>query len=379
MRRLPKQWNCCPLSNSPIVPNSSISGRALVAVVAIMTFLASLTTGAVLLVRAAASDWQSEVAREITIQLRPISGRDIEADVARAAEVARSFAGVAAVRPYTKDESARLLEPWLGSGLTLSDLPIPRIVVVRISSDAVLDTAALRVQLARIPGASLDDHRGFVDRMRAMAGAVVFGGLAVLILMLTATVFSVTFATRAAMATNRPVIEVLHFVGAKTSFIAGHFQRHFLGLGLRGGLIGGGCALIMFAMAELLTPKILWYCCWRPVRSSIRYVLDWDRGLCLAGDTGRFDRGRDIGQFPLCRQSDAGFDPIETSYNVAICHGSDQIAIMAATSSGAGSFGRLLPASWRQCFCSRLDSRFSSRDYPRTRLRMKAGQTKSWR
>ena len=37
------------LNMSPIVPRASISGRALVAVVAIMTFLASITTGAVLL------------------------------------------------------------------------------------------------------------------------------------------------------------------------------------------------------------------------------------------------------------------------------------------------------------------------------------------
>src|SRR6195256_984080 len=244
-----------PTFDSPIVPNSTISGRALVAVVAIMTFLASMTTGAVMLVRSAASDWQSEVAREITIQVRPTSGRDTEADVTRAADMARRFAGVADVRPYSRDESTRLLEPWLGTGLNLSDLPIPRIVVVRIASAAVLDTNALRAQLAAIPGASLDDHRGFVDRMRAMAGAAVLGGLSVLILMLAATVFSVTFATRAAMATNRPVIEVLHFVGAKSSFIGGHFQRHFLGLGLRGGLIGGGAALTLFAIAELLTKR----------------------------------------------------------------------------------------------------------------------------
>ena len=41
-----------PRTETPIVPKRSISGRALVAVVAIMTFLASLTTGAVMLVRA---------------------------------------------------------------------------------------------------------------------------------------------------------------------------------------------------------------------------------------------------------------------------------------------------------------------------------------
>ena len=60
------QASRAPLPNfeAPIVPHQSIGGRALMAVVAIMTYLASLTTGAVMLVRANASDWQSEVLRE---------------------------------------------------------------------------------------------------------------------------------------------------------------------------------------------------------------------------------------------------------------------------------------------------------------------------
>ena len=241
-----------PRFETPIVPKATIAGRALVAVIAIMTFLASLTTGAVMLVRAAAVDWQSEVSREITVQIRPASGRDIEADVAKAAAIARASPGIAEVRPYSKDESARLLEPWLGTGLALDDLPIPRIIVVRLTPDALPNLARLRSMLAdEVPGASLDDHRGFVDRMRAMARAAVFGGVGVLLLVLIATILSVTFATRGAMATNRPVIEVLHFTGAKSSFIAGHFQRRFLILGLEGGAIGGGAAIALFALAEV--------------------------------------------------------------------------------------------------------------------------------
>jgi len=246
-----------PPTETPIVPQSTISGRALVAVVAIMTFLASLTTGAVVLVRAASSDWQAEVAREVTIQIRPAAGRDIETDIATAAGIARTSAGVAEVRPYSKEESSRLLEPWLGSGLQLDDLPVPRIIVVRLASGATPDLGQLRATVAeQVPGASLDDHRGFVDRMRAMSRAVLAGGIGVLILVLIATVLSVTFATRAAMATNRPVIEVLHLIGAKDDFIAGHFQRHFLALGLKGGLIGGGSAIALFALAEFASGRL---------------------------------------------------------------------------------------------------------------------------
>jgi cell division transport system permease protein len=241
-----------PRFETPIVPQATISGRALVAVVAIMTFLASLTTGAVMLVRAAANEWQADVAREVTIQIRPVAGHDIEMEVVKAAVIARASVGIAEVRPYSKEETTHLLEPWLGSGLQLDDLPVPRLIVVRIAPGATPDLAQLRQTLGeQIPGVSLDDHRSFVDRMRAMSTAAVALGIGVLLLVFAATVLSVAFATRAAMASNRPVIEVLHLIGANDKFIAGHFQRHFLQLGLKGGLIGGGSAIVLFALAEL--------------------------------------------------------------------------------------------------------------------------------
>jgi cell division transport system permease protein len=243
-----------PRFETPLVPRNSISGSALIAVVAIMTFLASLTTGAVMLVNQAASEWQADVAREITIQVLPATGRDIEATVTKAANAARAFSGIGEVRVYTKEESAKLLEPWLGSGLTLDDLPVPRLIVVKIAAGAAPDMAQLRRLLAeQAPGATLDDHRGWVDRMRAMAGTAVAVGIGVLMLMFAATILSVTFATRGAMATNKTVIEVLHFVGAKNGFIAGNFQRHFLLLGLQGGAIGGGGAILLFALASVIS------------------------------------------------------------------------------------------------------------------------------
>jgi cell division transport system permease protein len=239
-----------PRNDTPIVPKHSIAGRALVAVIAIMTFLASLTTGGVMLIWASANEWQADIAREITIQVRPVQGRDLEADVRQAADIARASPGIGEVRPYSKEESARLLEPWFGSGLALDDLPVPRLIVVRLAPGRIADLVALRRSLAGlVPSASLDDHRSWIDRMRAMAHTSVIAGIGVLILVLIATTLSVAFATRGAMATNRAIVEVLHFVGAKDGFIAGQFQRHFLVLGLEGGLIGGAGAILLFALA----------------------------------------------------------------------------------------------------------------------------------
>ena len=149
-----------PRFETPLVPRNSISGRALVAVVAIMTFLASLTTGATVLVSRAAGEWQSDISREVTLQVSPASGRDVDATVDKAVSAARAFPGIAEVTPFSKEESVKLLEPWLGSGLSLDELPVPRLIVLKIAPGAAPDFAQLkRVLGEQAPGAVLDRLR----------------------------------------------------------------------------------------------------------------------------------------------------------------------------------------------------------------------------
>ena len=231
----------------PLVPAASIAGRALVTVVAIMTFLAALTAGVAILIADASRDWQSDVAQEMTIQVRPLPGRDLDADTAAAAAATRQASGVAAVAPYSKAESEKLLQPWLGAGLDLGDLPVPRLIVVKLDPDRPVDVAGLRKVLeALAPGVSLDDHRLWLARLASMAHATVAVGIVIFALVLLAMMLAVAFATLGAMSGNREIIEVLHFVGAADSFISRQFQRHFFRLGLRGGGIGGGLAILFF-------------------------------------------------------------------------------------------------------------------------------------
>ena len=144
----------------PLVPAASIAGRALVTVIAIMTFLASLTAGTAMLIADSAQGWRGAVSREMTIQVRPVAGRDLEADTAKAVEAARGIEGVAEVYAYTKAQSEELLQPWLGSGLDLSELPVPRLIVVKLERDAKLDSMALRKAVTdKVPNATIDDHR----------------------------------------------------------------------------------------------------------------------------------------------------------------------------------------------------------------------------
>jgi cell division transport system permease protein len=246
-----------PHGEATIVPRDTIAGSALTAVVAIMTFLAAATSGGVAMVIRSASEYQSDIAREMTIQIRPTPGNDIDAEVLKAESIARASPGMGDVRTYSKAESERLLEPWLG-GLSLDELPVPRMIAVRVAPGAHVDTATLRQALAeRVAGATLDDHRAWIERMRRMAAAAVAGGLGIFGLVLAATVLSVAFATRGAMSSNRPIVEVLHFVGAKEAYIASQFQRHFLILGLKGGIIGGLAAMVFLALTGPLADSFV--------------------------------------------------------------------------------------------------------------------------
>jgi cell division transport system permease protein len=233
---------------TPLLAMRNISGRALVIVVAIMTFLASMTAGTVELIATASSSWRADIARETTIQIRPRTGRNIEADVTQAAAVARSTHGVASVRVMDKAESERLLEPWLGTGLALTEIPVPRLIELKVEPRA--DLESMRTRLAvEVPSALVDDHRLWIRRLGAMANATVFVGIGIMALVLIATALAIAFATRGAMAGNRDIIEVLNLVGATDAFIADEFQKHFLRLGLRGGAIGGFAAMIAFWIA----------------------------------------------------------------------------------------------------------------------------------
>ncbi len=116
--------------------------------------------------------------------------------------------------------------PGWERGLNLEDLPVPRLIVVTIDETNPPDFEAMRALLKEeVPQAFLDDHRTWVDRLVQMARTTVLIGAGVLILVFTAMILTVVFATRGALSGNRHIIEVLHFVGAEGSFVAQEFQK----------------------------------------------------------------------------------------------------------------------------------------------------------
>jgi len=242
---------------APIVPRATVVGRSLIFVTAIMCFLASLALGTAWAVHRAAQSWTIDAGREVTVQVKPVEGIDTEKQLSQALRIIANTHGVLKAKVLSQEENAKILEPWLGAGLDLSELPVPRLITLELDPVVPPDLPALATMLARgVPGVSLDDHRAWQAQIRSVSGWLEMAAFLVLVLMLGATVAIIVFATRSAMAGNRDIVDVLHLVGARHSFIAQEFQRHFLLLGLKGGIIGGIAAAGLFIAARTIGARL---------------------------------------------------------------------------------------------------------------------------
>src|SRR5690348_16689780 len=189
-----------PKRTTAIVPERSVAGRTLVLLIAIMTFLSGVTLGGVVLVQKSAIAWSSDVGRQVTIQIRPIEGEVMDSNIRTAIALAEAVPGVQSARAISLDESQKLLEPWLGSGLDLSQIEIPRLVVVELGDPHDVDFDLLDRDVKTIKGATLETHAAWRQQLNTMAGTLVLSGVLVLALIVVATLLAVVFATRGTMA-----------------------------------------------------------------------------------------------------------------------------------------------------------------------------------
>lgn len=234
----------------PIMPSNVASLRSLTVTMAVMSYLACLAIGALILVDRAVTSWTSGLTREMTVQVAHVHGADIAAEVDKAHDIAAGFPGILEAEVLSEDAGARLLEPWLGTR-ALEGLPVPRLI--RLVSDPANppDVAALEAALSAVKGVHLDTHRKWEAELTRMARALSVLSYAILLLISVSAIAIVVFATRAVLQANRHIVDLLHLVGARDSYIARQIDGRFLRTGLLSGFIGVGLGLFTFLLLGL--------------------------------------------------------------------------------------------------------------------------------
>lgn len=218
------------------------SGRFLPWIIALMVYLAAIGGVGLIWLGEALDQWDISLTSTLTVQI-PADASQPRMDMAVGA--LRQTRGVISARLLPPEETAKLLQPWLGNNVTIADLPLPRLIDVRVDPRTTIDYPTLRSQLASvIPGSQLDNSPAWLGSVRDSAlrieGVITAGVLAIMALI----VMIVVFTARIGLSIHRSLIELLHLLGARDAYIARQFQIHALSLGLRGGLIGAIAAAL---------------------------------------------------------------------------------------------------------------------------------------
>lgn len=225
------------------------SARFLPWVAGAMVFLAALALAGAMLAQTVAARWQQDLAGTLTVEVpkRPDTPGAPREEAALA--LLKATVGIAEATMVPRARLERLVEPWLGAGAHLAELPLPALIEVRLAEDARLDLGELAEKLAEeIPGAKLDDHALWLAGVGAVVRAVEAVALAVVALIGVLSVAAVGFAVRTGLAIHGDVVEVLHLIGARDGYIARQFARHAFRATLKGGLIGLAAAVSLVAV-----------------------------------------------------------------------------------------------------------------------------------
>jgi cell division transport system permease protein len=212
-------------------------------IVAIMTFVAGLALAGALALSALAGRWSADLTGVLTVEIAaesPADPRSADARLESVLAVLRATPGVERATPVPLDRLAAMVEPWLGAAAGTGDLPLPRLIDVRLSEP--VDLAALDAKLREAAaGTTVDDHRRWLGGLLRFTRNVVTLALAIVVLVALAASGTVAFATRAGLAAHHEAIELLHLMGAQDSYIARQFARLVL---LRSG-IGAACGIVV--------------------------------------------------------------------------------------------------------------------------------------
>ncbi len=224
----------------PLGPDQS--GRLLPWVFALLVYVAGLGGAGLIVLDDSLLASEQALATTLTLQV-PAEASNARIETVLA--LLRQTPGIVSVHLLEPAETARLLEPWLGPSVPLDELPVPRLIDLRIDPKGRTDVAALRQQLAGlVPDARLDDHLPWPQGMHAAARRIegILAASVAMALLLVAA--STVVAVRTVLMAHRSVSELLHVLGAADSDIARGLAIRSLRLGLLGGVIGAVAVLL---------------------------------------------------------------------------------------------------------------------------------------
>lgn len=232
-----------------IVPATGLIPWLTVFVAGVMGFLAVFAMALALSSGRVSERWLNDLSSGATLRISAPAGQ-LDARTEAALQVLQTTPGIASARVLSDSEQVALLEPWLGTGLAVDTLPLPRLLDIQ-PDDPAFDAEGLRLRLAgEVPGAVLDDHSRWQEPLARAAGRIQWVGAMTLLMIVGAMGALVTLAATSALATGHQVILVLRLLGARDVYIARAFVRRFTLRAAFGATAGAALAASALALIQ---------------------------------------------------------------------------------------------------------------------------------
>ena len=214
--------------------------------ISIAVFLFGVTLAGVLSINSMLATWNNSILGSLTVQVLPVNDVNEEkakaqtlAQQEKAVELLTKKSEVERVTPLNDEQLQKLIQPWLGDGIDVKDLPMPRLIDVKLKKDAEVDFIKWAEELAQTaPLASLDNHKLWLNKLIKFADGLKLLALTVLVLVVVITSGAIFYCTQTSLGLHKYIIEILHLMGAKDTYVAQQYAKRTAWLGFVGGIYG---------------------------------------------------------------------------------------------------------------------------------------------
>lgn len=214
--------------------------------ISIAVFIFAITLSGVLSINSMLFNWNQSILGSLTVQIMPVNDTNREKAAAetlayqeKAVDFLQTVEGIIKVTPLEDDQLKQLIQPWLGDGVNIENLPMPRLIDVKLSGNADIDFLKLAQDLAQAsPQASLDNHKLWLSKLIKFADGIKMIAMTILILVIAITSGAIFYTTQMSLGLHGSIIEILHIMGAKDAYVAQQYAKRMAVMGFLGGIIG---------------------------------------------------------------------------------------------------------------------------------------------
>lgn len=224
-------------------------------------FLFAITAAGVLSINSIIGKWNEGAINTFTVQVMPVvedeSASTTDEELQKVVDFLKKMPEIKEVSPLDDEMHEKLIRPWLGDGIDIKSLAMPRLIDVSLYAGSKPDYDELSAKLAEVSEyASLDSHKIWLLKLMKFAASLKTLAIIVLLLVITICGVSIFYATKTNLGLHKDIIEILHLMGAKDTYIAQQYAHKTAVLSLLSGALGIFAAILVINVISELSEDL---------------------------------------------------------------------------------------------------------------------------